>query len=889
MKDHNYYKQILTCVFWMMLIFFAVPSFSQTVITGKVTDKNNKEFPDISVMLMLPTDSTVVGYSFTDEKGIYKLSYKGNSPHLLITISSINIKRQIKEVENKNQTVNFTTEEGCITLKEVVVKSTKMWAKKDTINYSVASFKDKKDIVIGDVLKKMPGIDVNESGQITYKGKPINKFYIENLDMLQGRYGIATNNISANDISTVQVLENHQPIKALEKIQFSNEAAINLKIKEGKKGVFSLMAVLGLGADKKMLWHEELTGMCFAKKHQHIFTYKTNNNGTDLNKELHSFTSNNIIGGLQMTGVQQPSPPSIRFERYNFNNSHAATANNIFKLKNGGEINANLIYYNNKDKRHSFAKTSYVLPGEDVKIIEEDISTQNRSNNIETEFRYNLNNDLNYFNNYLNVSGNWDDASGEVNASNYIKQQSYNKSFFVNNITHWIKRGENEKGIELMTTNTYRTQPHNLRIMPGLYPKIMNSGNDYASFLQSVRYNTFTSNNKFSFLSAAVIGDLRINPTANINIEHQSLRSDMELTDIFNVIHSVESSEMQNDIAWTRLNANISFDMVYNGDNLKIGLFAPITYRYTSMNDRKISTLNVGRFYFQPSLSARYNFTNRIEANCTAGYYTQTPGLTSLYTGYILQNYRNINKYDTKLFDSNSLYASLDLSYKNILDMFFAGGGVSFNRYYSEGMYSQTFDGLLSITQVAMQSNGGNSFSVNGKISKGFDWKGLFFSANASWGKFISDQMRQNKLVSYDNQWTNANASINLKLLSWLLTEYKVSCGYSKGKISSGEQFKSIKSMTNSINMDFSLPFNINMNASIEHYYNSAIEENKNFSLADLSVTYSNKGVQYSLEWNNIFNTKKYISAYYSPLNTYYSEYDIRPMAIMLKIRFKLL
>ena len=159
------------------------------------------------------------------------------------------------------------------------MKSNKIWGNKDTINYSVAAFKDKKDLVIGDVLKKMPGIDVKESGQITYKGKPINKFYIENLDMLQGRYGIATNNLSANDIATVQVFENHQPIKALEKSQFSNEAAINLKIKEGKKGVFSIMAMLGLGVDKHLLWQEELTGMYFTKGRQHLFTYKTNNNG----------------------------------------------------------------------------------------------------------------------------------------------------------------------------------------------------------------------------------------------------------------------------------------------------------------------------------------------------------------------------------------------------------------------------------------------------------------------------------------------------------------------------------------------------------------------------------------------------------------------------------
>ena len=112
---------------------------------------------------MLPADSSIIGYCFTDEKGDYKLSYKGDNPYLLINISAINIKQQTKHVENKSQTVDFIAEEGSVSLREVVVKSNKIWGNKDTINYSVTAFKDKKDLVIGDVLKKMPGIDVKES------------------------------------------------------------------------------------------------------------------------------------------------------------------------------------------------------------------------------------------------------------------------------------------------------------------------------------------------------------------------------------------------------------------------------------------------------------------------------------------------------------------------------------------------------------------------------------------------------------------------------------------------------------------------------------------------------------------------------------------------------
>lgn len=891
MNNHFFRKHIHFLVLCLLLLCRALPLLSQTVITGRVIDKDNKGLPDISVMLMLPADSAIVGYSFTDEKGNYKLSYKGNSSHLFVTITAFDIKRQTKRIENKSQTANFRTEEGSIALREVVVKATKMWGEKDTLNLSVAAFKDKKDLVIGDVLKKMPGIDVKGSGQITYKGKPINKFYIENLDMLQGRYGIATNNISVNDIATVQILENHQPIKALEKTQFSNDAAINLKIKAGKKGIFSMMAMLGLGADRSLLWQEELTGMYFAKGRQHLFTYKTNNNGTDVNKELHSFTTNHLIGGLQMTDVQQPSPPSIRFERYNFNTSHAATANNLFKLKNDAEVNINLIYSNNKDQRHGFSRTSYVLPGEDTKIIEEDISARTRTNTLETDIRYNINKDRSYFNNYLNVSGSWDDVSGEVNTHRLIGQRLENQSFSADNITHWIKRGESEKGVELLLRNAYRTQPHHLCITPGLYPDLINAGGEYITLSQNVRSTAFSSNNKFSFLSAVVMGHVRINPTGHVNVEHQTLDSDMETTDNNNVIHPVLNAEMQNDMIWTRINTDISLDASYNGENLKISLFMPLVYQYTTINDQQKNSkaLNVGKLRFHPSFSARYNFTNRLEANAGAGYYTQTPGLTSLYKGYILQNYRSINRYDTQLFDSNNIFASFGLSYKNIIEMFFAGGGISFNRYYREGMYAQTFDGLLSVTQVVMQPNDGHSISVNGRMSKGFDWKGLVFSVGADCGKSTSEQMRQSKLVNYESQWANANVSVNLKPFYWFITDYKLSWGHSKGRVSSGESFKPIQSLTHQVGVNILLPLDMSLNGSLEHYYNSAIHGDKHFSLADLGLTYVNGGVRYSLEWTNIFNTQKYVSASYGALNSYYSEYGIRPMAVMLKVRFKLL
>ncbi|MDR2499365.1 MAG: hypothetical protein LBD28_07990 [Tannerellaceae bacterium] len=290
----------------------------------------------------------------------------------------------------------------------------------------------------------------------------------------------------------------------------------------------------------------------------------------------------------------------------------------------------------------------------------------------EGAFRYHLNTDSCYFNNFLNVSAAWDDAFGEVKTPELVRQQLKNNSFSANSITHWIRLGQNGKGVEILSKNAFRTQPQRLTITPGLYPDRFNNGDCYAAHTQNVRYNALASNNRLSFLSAVVLGDIKIDPAANINVEHQTLHSDLGISAANGSSQPITDTEMQNNIAWTRINAGISIDGSYTGERLKLNWMLPIIYRYTVIdnllkNDEKQIK---GKFYFQSSLSAKYNLTPQFEANASAEFHTQTPGLSTIYTGYILQNYRSINRYDTKLFDSHGLFTSLSLSHKNILSMF---------------------------------------------------------------------------------------------------------------------------------------------------------------------------------------------------------------------------
>jgi len=137
----------------------------------------------------------------------------------------------------------------------------------------VGSFLDETDRSIGDVLKKLPGIQVLSSGQILYQNKPISKFYVEGLDLLKGRYGIATQNVEAKNVAAVQILENHQPIKALKDMEIPSTAAINLKLKQSALGAFFATAQVGAGLPS-MLVSNELVGMRFTRAQQNMLVYK---------------------------------------------------------------------------------------------------------------------------------------------------------------------------------------------------------------------------------------------------------------------------------------------------------------------------------------------------------------------------------------------------------------------------------------------------------------------------------------------------------------------------------------------------------------------------------------------------------------------------------------
>jgi len=204
-------------VICLILLFFGSNISGQTIISGRVSSEGNNDGSGISVLAMPPDNpQEILNYSISDNTGRFKLSYTSSSDSVFIAFKSLNFKDTIVGLSNQSQKFDIKLLPDVFEIKEVSVRGNPISVRGDTINYVVNAFAKAGDRSVGDVISRMPGFEVTELGQIYYQGKPIQKYYIEGMDLLEKRYALANKNLPHKSVSSVEVLQNHQPVKMLE-------------------------------------------------------------------------------------------------------------------------------------------------------------------------------------------------------------------------------------------------------------------------------------------------------------------------------------------------------------------------------------------------------------------------------------------------------------------------------------------------------------------------------------------------------------------------------------------------------------------------------------------------------------------------------------------------
>ena len=299
---------IIILLFWQNI-------FGQVNLQGHVINSKGEALSRINVLVYLPNSKILIAFAVSDSKGNFKTIVNSTSDSLGVEASSINYKNEIRRIANISQNLVFSLKHDIKLLDTFTVKASPIKQRGDTLSYLVSSFAGKKDRAIEDVLRRMPGIEVEPNGQILYQGLPLQKFYIEGLDLMDGRYGVVSKNLPHSSVSTVEILENHQPIRILEERVSSNQASLNLKLKRNITATGT--AKLGCGLNP-FLWDINVTPMIFTKKLQIVTSYQTNNTGNDVSQQIKVMTLQEILKSINrpveipsILNIQSVNPPEI--------------------------------------------------------------------------------------------------------------------------------------------------------------------------------------------------------------------------------------------------------------------------------------------------------------------------------------------------------------------------------------------------------------------------------------------------------------------------------------------------------------------------------------------------------------------------------------------------
>src|SRR5690606_9632371 len=234
-----------------LLVLFALAGYGQQRITGQVNDAAGRAVAGGNVLLK--QEKKILAFGRTNAVGEFEFSV--TSPvdrDAFLEFNHISYATQRITWKAGEQHYHIVVVEKPHEIKEVSIgRAVPIRQRQDTLTFSVRAFADSIDRNIGDVLRRMPGFSVSESGKISYNGQDISHFFIDGDDLLGCKYGLGTRTIPHEVIQAIEVYRNHQSIRALQDKLNSNEIAINLKVKDGARAKWAGEAKLAAGLPKQ--------------------------------------------------------------------------------------------------------------------------------------------------------------------------------------------------------------------------------------------------------------------------------------------------------------------------------------------------------------------------------------------------------------------------------------------------------------------------------------------------------------------------------------------------------------------------------------------------------------------------------------------------------------
>ncbi|MDE5796346.1 MAG: hypothetical protein K2H75_04490, partial [Muribaculaceae bacterium] len=681
-------------------------------------------------------------------------------------------------------------------------------------------------------------IKVEEDGTIKYQGKPINKFYVDGNDVIGGQYGLATNNISHKDVKSVEVMENHQPVKALEGIEFPEEAGINLKLKEDARDRWAGTVQAAAGV-QPLLYDGSVFAMRIAPKMQNVFTVKADNTGwnpaTEIKEhDFHDMFGTDYISSLwpeYITADMAGAPLSEKRNRDNL-----SWLGNAISAWKAGDISMRLkLNYMADWLDYDSGMTTEYLSSDIPTFIQHD-RLRTQTHNLSAQLNSEINKRGYFLKDRFTVNAVWNNSNSDISGSFDIDQHVRRKTFAAVNDLKLVKRNE-KRLFNLTSRNSFDRHPDMLRV----------TGDEIA--MQRVAISDFRSTTETQFGRLSRFWKFYM--TGGVDINYRRMNT------LLSGMGEFDNSEVCNAFL-SKVYVTPRVD--YDRNSWRLSFMTPLKWLHYSVNGQHDYVTAMPWLYVKRQLTAKSELSASVTYNVGAPQaylFIDTP---------VLSDYRNLfvpfnpDKY------SHEVSGTVKYAYRNPLKALFVNASASYSHQCSAVMANQVFIDDFIISTYSDRLSHKDTWTVSGGVSKGLGHSRFVVGCDVSGSIAKASSMRDNEVVDYEQAGIGVRPYLKGSVLRWLSVSYEGDYALSALRVRGEDNV--YQSLRQSLFATVMANDAVQVTVGAEHFMTVFSEGNMaNLVLLDASATWrvSNR-VRLSLTANNLLNKRRYEYVSYGTL-----------------------
>ena len=904
----------------LVFTFTAFSSISQNIrFDGIIQDNNKQPLEMANIMAMNQATKVMDSYAITNDKGKFVLNLKANSTY---TVKLSYLGMQNKEItittESGNITQNISMESGGIELDGVeIVREMPVSISGDTIVYNADSFKNGTERKLEDILKKLPGVQVNADGEVEVEGKKVTKLMVEGKDFFDGDTKLGVKNIPADAIDKVQVLRNYNENSILKGVENNQDnLAMNIKLKSGKKNFWFGDINAGGGMDDKSKFDRFVINpklFYYNPKYSINVISNFNNIGelpltiqdyfkftggfkSMMSKGGSSFNVSSNDLGVSLLRNNRAKEIDTKFGATNFSFSPSKT----WTLSGFGIISSSVTDI------ETVTNTNYLKPNSTEVATTENrnqIANQNsKLGLVKLSSLYKSNADFQMDYDVLSKFSKQDEDNSllrqvidENNIStteNILSTKTQNPVTINQNLSfYYTPSVKNVFALEMQ----YMYQEEDPFYNANLQSQPFNlSGYISGQNRNNINQDRFVKTNK---LDAKLDYYYMITPKSNINVtfgntySYQNFNSRIFQILDNQVVNDLDASENNNDVTY-------KFNDAFLGLHYKL-----LTGKFTitpgfSIHNYALNNAQLGSEYktnfsrILPDFLAIYQIKKAESLTYNFSFNNNFTDINRLAEGFVLNNYNSLSKGNRTI--ENSIQQSHSLRYfkYNMFNFENISAFINYNRSVDAIKNRALFDNVNQISSPINSQFADESISGALRYGRSFlKYYKASVSANLNWSKYNNIQV--DRLTFQEILITNESFSQNYDLKT--STNFKNLPNLELGYGYSVNQYPNDTFYTDSPNVKleyfFLKSFSFVSEYEYFHYYNKdkSVENEYDFLSASLIFQKTKDShFEYKVSVTNLLNTKALKDNSFSQFSTSDSQYTIQPRYLIFTLKYNL-